>query len=639
MALSAPLECQNFQPIVKIIPMKYSNFTQLFSAILIIVFSMNIHAQNTYQNMHNAYDVEQSAVSVTVSGEDNAVFAANHVQPVYLWLGWDFNIPIDTTHGIRIYKTDNQGNILWDRVYSEENMIFTVKSIRATQDGGFIVCGNSFERNGAYTSEFGLLLKVDSQGNKEWMYYPSTTTVFYNNQQLTTNKVEYIYAEETPEKKIIAIAKVNLQAESFDEINGYQLTQLDLVLVHRLDRNGIYDQIKLFDLGENENVVGIRTTHDNEYIVVCSSPAYRYFEDDSTDPPTPNLEEVESTYVLKLDNQLNIVFKKYYALSPYSEVGIGVKDFYPSDFEIVNSHEETIGIVGDIYFEDGSASKPTIFHLGLNGSIREAVAINMYASDMGLYECTHDIAVNAEEYFYISGSYLASYSGARTPFVISLDNVSQPSDYWSKNYGMAGRDEDISELAVVNDRNLVMAGEAIGWYTPSVGALPINTYQIYTNDLGEAACNWANIPIDPRIVVFSQYDAEVDTFDTDILSLFTEETVASVENQILTCDDGNIFIPTIIGWNVSAPETDLETLEAVISPNPASESLHIQLNGGFNIDEPVTATLYNIQGQLLQSFFLNAASERINLKEEWHGLHLLRVEQGEKVLQKKLMIR
>jgi hypothetical protein len=63
-------------------------------------------------------------------------------------------------HYIYLIKTDNEGNLIWDKIIGESSG----KEIIQTKDGGFAIVGTSFVED----SESAYVVKTDSTGNIEW---------------------------------------------------------------------------------------------------------------------------------------------------------------------------------------------------------------------------------------------------------------------------------------------------------------------------------------------------------------------------------------------------------------------------------------------------------------------------------------
>jgi hypothetical protein len=65
---------------------------------------------------------------------------------------------------ILIVKTDNLGNIIWEREFGENNISEQGNSIKQNLDGSFIITGMSFDVSSGQTEI--ILLKVDANGNQ-----------------------------------------------------------------------------------------------------------------------------------------------------------------------------------------------------------------------------------------------------------------------------------------------------------------------------------------------------------------------------------------------------------------------------------------------------------------------------------------
>ncbi len=75
-------------------------------------------------------------------------------------------LPRDFWSFVWLAKTDEYGNMVWNQTYDGETGYFNGVSVTQTSDGGFALLGNSFSSLGDY--EDFVLIKTDSQGNKEW---------------------------------------------------------------------------------------------------------------------------------------------------------------------------------------------------------------------------------------------------------------------------------------------------------------------------------------------------------------------------------------------------------------------------------------------------------------------------------------
>jgi hypothetical protein len=70
----------------------------------------------------------------------------------------------DINFRLWVLKIDNQGNMIWNKTYGVIRGTY-ISSVKQTSDNGFIICGYIGKR---LLMTNGLLIKTDSEGNKEW---------------------------------------------------------------------------------------------------------------------------------------------------------------------------------------------------------------------------------------------------------------------------------------------------------------------------------------------------------------------------------------------------------------------------------------------------------------------------------------
>jgi hypothetical protein len=93
---------------------------------------------------------------------------------------------------------------------------------------------------------------------------------------------------------------------------------------------------------------------------------------------------------------------------------------------------------------------------------------------------------------------------------------------------------------------------------------------------------------------------------------------------------------TILRWNLT---TGISTLYSTsdglnIYPNPAAEQLIVQ----FNSDKNHIVEIYNEQGTIIFSKILNSKTESINTSNISSGIYFVRVSDGEKMFNQKLIV-
>jgi hypothetical protein len=65
-----------------------------------------------------------------------------------------------------VVKTDNIGNVIWEKEFGENNLSEEGNSIKQNSDGTFTITGASFDISSGQTN--GILLKTDQNGHQLW---------------------------------------------------------------------------------------------------------------------------------------------------------------------------------------------------------------------------------------------------------------------------------------------------------------------------------------------------------------------------------------------------------------------------------------------------------------------------------------
>jgi predicted RNase H-related nuclease YkuK (DUF458 family) len=88
----------------------------------------------------------------------------------YIVSGYVYSEDDYDKEGILLFKTDDKGNKLWEKIFGVVNdESDTATSVQQTTDGGYIVVGTKSYGNGyPYDDIDVLLIKTDVEGNKEW---------------------------------------------------------------------------------------------------------------------------------------------------------------------------------------------------------------------------------------------------------------------------------------------------------------------------------------------------------------------------------------------------------------------------------------------------------------------------------------
>ena len=91
--------------------------------------------------------------------------------------------------GLWLVKTDVNGNMIWNRTYSEGS-VWDTCSLVVTSDGGFAIAGDS---GGAGFADF-WLIKTDNQGNMDWSRTYGGTSNDHANSLIQTSDGGYAIA-------------------------------------------------------------------------------------------------------------------------------------------------------------------------------------------------------------------------------------------------------------------------------------------------------------------------------------------------------------------------------------------------------------------------------------------------------------
>jgi len=196
-----------------------------------------------------------------------------------------------TGEDVLLIKTNNNGNVVWDRTF-HGNESYISSSVHQTSDGGYIIIGGTVEPHGSYNNS--LLIKTDDEGNEQWskIFGGSQMDKFLSGQQ--TNDSGYILAGDTM---------------SFGSRN------VPWIWMMKTDESGNEQWNKTYGNGSGNS---IQQTTDSGYIIAGTVHG---------NMTLPNI------FLLKTDFYGNVEWKKTYG-GPYADYGYSVQQTSDDGFII-----------------------------------------------------------------------------------------------------------------------------------------------------------------------------------------------------------------------------------------------------------------------------------------------------------------
>ena len=143
-------------------------------------------------------------------------------------------------------KTDNSGNVLWDKLIGGENVQEYPTSMFQTSDGGYIIAGVLAKNSSASAPE---LVKLDSTGNIQWqqLYGGDLTAVIAS--VIQTNDGGYVFAGDKQ------------ASDTSDNVYGFNFWLVNV------DSKGNTQWEHLFPLSSYDFTNQVIQTNDNGYLI------------------------------------------------------------------------------------------------------------------------------------------------------------------------------------------------------------------------------------------------------------------------------------------------------------------------------------------------------------------------------------
>ena len=301
---------------------------------------------------------------------------------------------------IWLIKTDENGNMLWERTYGGDQNDFSIMG-QQTVDGGFIIAGTT-ESFGNGMRDF-WLIKTDADGNEEW-----------NQTYGTVENDRTQYVEQTSDNGYILTGGTG----------NFETNNQDAWLI-KTDENGIMEWQQTYGGNGNEKTYTVHQETDGSYILAGLTSSYGNGNYDA--------------YLIKTDSLGNEIW---------------YQTFGGSDIE--NAYSMQI-LPGEGYILAGSTRSfgAGEFDVWLIKTDEQGNEIwsHVYGTDSVDY--CYSIGINSEGDFILGGLTNATANGY---FDVLAMKISDSGDeIWSKNIGLAGDDYSIF-VEQTEDGGYVLAG-------------------------------------------------------------------------------------------------------------------------------------------------------------------------------------
>jgi hypothetical protein len=249
-----------------------------------------------WHQIQGTYDREHVAQYVQQTNDGGYIIAG------YQGTGGDYDAILE--------KTDNEGNVIWIKIFGKPDVYDTGRSVQQTTDGGYILTG--------WTQSYGAgscdawLIKTDANGNEIW-----------NRTFGGANSDNGNYVQITSDGGYMIIGTT----ESFGNLGS-----VDAWLI-KTDENGYEQWNRTFGSPDYEDVLNGQQTTDGGYILVGTKPLM----DGTTD-----------IWVVKTNANGTIVWESTYGGTDY-DTGYSIQQTTDGGFFITGDSTDTSSGVPDVY--------------------------------------------------------------------------------------------------------------------------------------------------------------------------------------------------------------------------------------------------------------------------------------------------
>ncbi len=559
---------------------------------LLTFFSWNFtEGQSYYQNIHSNQDVYQNGMGVVTEDQD-IVFLTN-----ISWYGYDFEkLEWKWFDRIQVCKTDKNGSLIWDKIYSAPHTDLNGHSISKC-DGGYVIAGNLFYSANEEVIQYPLLLKINLSGQIQWLFSKYHNPSFKEPQ--TTQVLDHSgleYAEENRTGNFIAIGG----AGYFDQ-NWNPQNYVPIIEVNSTGTTVIRKTI--LEFGISATGVTIKTLKEGEgYVALVRLDR--------------GVNERKSAVVIRLDANLNPLWKKE----------ISDENFTIMPLDLVIGEKDSILLAASIY---DAHDRIFLAKLDPNGNMIWNYDYDISGSQTNLWAL--GLSMNENGKIHLTGQmeYFPLFSAVPEFDVFTITCNQNGGIIQTTLYGKQNRHERIHATATFSN------GDHVG-----VGRIdPRDFYIIKSDRFGRSGCDYNEINME-------RTELELD-FDNIAYVQYIGQMTEAPFIDIVSAD----FIPNILNCTPFLTEEMKQTpssgkfeekaaftTQSLVFPNPSSGDFKIVLGADFSINEKVQAQIMNLQGQILRSFEISGSHQEMNLENELKGVFILRLQQGDIIDQQKMII-
>lgn len=559
----------------------------LAACCLLFIFSLD--AQSYYQNVHSRSNHYQNGKDVTAVDDDLTLIAQTQ------WYGYDVhNGQWDWFDGIQLCKTDQDGALLWDKLFTVRNASPFGNSINLKSDGGYLIAGSLEYDPMPQIMEFPFLLTTDAQGQTQL-----NSTVHHSpnfkgpSNPMTLISSALAYAEENINNNIITIGNASY-------MDQYQNTKR-YVPVMEISSAGNIVKEAVLEFDKDAEGVSLKSLADGGYIALVYLSGY---------PDHPN-----STVILRLDADLDPVWTK--------EISLDQLDTEPVDLLLTeDDHLVVAGNINDVH------NRIYLLRMTLNGQLDWHYEIDFAENTTNLW--VKGINNGMEDQILISGNVESTslFSGTQYDiFSILCQSTGVPA--YGMLYGKKDRFEYTWGSAVFNNGDQAVVGEVDVQNALIIKATPN----------GDSGCDFNHFYPDSKELELSVSNIEYATYHSPYYDLIVlESTQVNYTPDITNCPW--LYVEDLKGDETGSTlkKDNLTEIHSEAMPNPSRGSFQLTLPERFDRDRPVTARLLNIQGQLIRTFTWQGLRQEVQVGDVEKGMYVMQMQQGELVDQVRIVI-